>query len=94
MGLWLDRRNSLIHTDVETNVLELVGSPSFQTSTGEENIESFEETFNLRTSELNCNVYITVGDFPKRSWKIYCWSRRIWKTRHNIVGISDSTWIW
>ncbi len=39
----------------------LVGSPAFSGSTGDENIQTFEEAYYERNKTLNCNVYITVG---------------------------------
>ena len=38
-----------------------IGSPSFQASTGKENIASFEEAYHLRNTKLDCNVYVTAG---------------------------------
>ncbi len=38
-----------------------IGSPSFQASTGNENIASFEEAYHSRNKQLDCNVYVTVG---------------------------------
>ncbi len=40
-----------------------IGSPSFQASTGKENIASFEEAYHSRNTKLDCNVYVTAGSY-------------------------------
>lgn len=40
-----------------------IGSPAFQASTGFKNIQSFEKAYFKRNKTLNCNVYVTAGNY-------------------------------